>query len=95
MRITRAAQAGSERKGDALVGVSPKPGGGLSVELAAKAITKKQFGAHIEAVAREAAGLEGVDSALIEIRDAGALDFTLRARVRAAVRRAARPEGEA
>jgi citrate lyase subunit gamma (acyl carrier protein) len=70
------------------VSVASNAGGGLSITLTAKSIIKKQFGAHIEAVAREAAEREGVRDAFLEVKDNGALDFTVRARVSAAVRRA-------
>ena len=87
MKLTTTAQAGSENKSDVLVTVSPADE--LTVQLQAKPIIMRQFGAQIESVARKAAAEEGVDGACIQIKDGGgALDFAIRARVRCALRRA-------
>lgn len=87
MKLTTTAQAGSENKSDVLVTVSPADE--LSVQLQAKSIILRQFGAQIEAVVRQAAREEGVDGACIQVKDGGgALDFAIRARVRCALRRA-------
>ena len=87
MRLVSSAKAGSENKSDVMVNVFPAET--LSVEFQAKPIIKKQFGAQIETVIRQAAQDEGVDGARIEVRDGGgALDFVIRARVLTALRRA-------
>lgn len=87
MKLSISAQAGSENKSDVLVSVSPAED--LSVKLTAKPIIVRQFGAQIERAVRQAAAKEGVDGALIEVKDGGgALDFAIRARVRCALRRA-------
>ena len=87
MKLTTTAQAGSENKSDVLVTVTPA--GELTVQLQAKPIILRQFGAQIESVVRQAAEEENVDGACISVKDGGgALDFAIRARVRCALRRA-------
>ena len=87
MRLSTSAQAGSDKKSDVLVTVSPCEE--LAVKLVATPTIQKQFGAQIEQVTRQAAADEGVDGAYIEVKDGGgALDFGIRARVRTALRRA-------
>lgn len=87
MKLTTTAQAGSENKSDVLVSVGPSEE--LTVQLQAKPIILRQFGAQIESVVRQAAADEGVDGACIQVKDGGgALDFAIRARVRCALRRA-------
>lgn len=87
MKLTTTAQAGSENKSDVLVIVSPAEE--LTVQLQAKPIILRQFGAQIESVVRQAAADEGVDGACIQVKDGGgALDFAIRARVRCALHRA-------
>ena len=85
MKLTTTAQAGSENKSDVLVTVTPADG--LTVQLQAKPIITRQFGAQIEMVVRQTAEEEGVDGANIHVKDGGgALDFAIRARVRCALR---------
>lgn len=87
MKLTITAQAGSENKSDVLVTVGPAEE--LTVQLQAKPIILRQFGARIESVVRQVAQEEGVDGACIQVKDGGgALDFAIRARVRCALRRA-------
>lgn len=87
MKLTTTAQAGSENKSDVLVIVNPAEE--LTVQLQAKPIILRQFGAQIESVVRQAAADEGVDGACIQVKDGGgALDFAIRARVRCALHRA-------
>ena len=87
MKLTTTAQAGSENKSDVLVTVTPADE--LIVQLQAKPIIMRQFGAQIESVVRQVAEEEGVDGAEIQVKDGGgALDFAIRARVRCALRRA-------
>ncbi len=87
MKLSTSAQAGRDAKSDVLVTVVPAEE--LTVELAAKTIIVRQFGGQIEHVVRQAAAEEGVDAAYIQVKDGGgALDFAIRARVRAALRRA-------
>ncbi|MDR3296240.1 MAG: citrate lyase acyl carrier protein [Clostridiales Family XIII bacterium] len=81
------AQAGSENKGDALVSVSPNPDGGIQISIAAKAIIRQQFGEHIENLLHRAAAEKGIGSARIEVKDCGALDYVIRARLFCAMRR--------
>lgn len=87
MHLSASAQAGSGNKSDVLVSVSPAQE--LNVVFQGKPIILKQFGAQIQQVIRQTAAEEDVDGANIEVKDGGgALDFVIRARVRAALRRA-------
>lgn len=87
MKLTTTAQAGSENKSDVLVTVTPADE--LTVQLQAKPIIMRQFGAQIESVVRKVAEEEGVAGAEILVKDGGgALDFAIRARVRCALHRA-------
>jgi citrate lyase acyl carrier protein len=87
MKLATTVQAGSEKRSDVLVIVSPADG--LTVQLQAKPIILWQFGQRIESVVRQVAQEEDVDGACIQVKDGGgALDFAIRARVRCALRRA-------
>ena len=87
MKLYASAAAGSENKSDVFVTVAPADT--ITVTLLAKPIILRQFGPQIEAVVREAAAQEEVEGAAIQVKDGGgALDFTIRARVRCALRRA-------
>lgn len=87
MNLNKTAAAGSGNKGDALVRVAPNNENSIIIILNSKSIVKKQFGSHIEELIRETALDEGVSGAVIQVDDKGALDFTIRARVRSALLR--------
>lgn len=53
-----------------------------------ESIVMDQFGRQIEKVARETLWELGIDKGHVQVSDHGALDFTIRARVKSAVRRA-------
>ncbi|HWP51297.1 MAG TPA: citrate lyase acyl carrier protein [Clostridia bacterium] len=86
-QITKKSYAGSLESSDVLVQISPNPGKGLEIDL--KSTVKRQFGSAILATANEVLREFEVSDALISIDDKGALDCTIRARVSAAVCRAA------
>ena len=73
---------------DALVEVSPAPGVELEIESAVMA----QFGDAIEKCVREVLAQFAVEGAAVRVTDRGALDCTIRARVEAAVKRAAKED---
>ncbi|KLU63959.1 MULTISPECIES: citrate lyase acyl carrier protein [Desulfosporosinus] len=88
MKINKAAQAGALESSDVLVTVEPNPEGGIKIELETKRVIQKQFSKQIEKVILETAEQSGVEDVLIKAQDKGALDYTFRARVQAALQRA-------
>ena len=82
----RHAQAGSLESGDALVRVSLTESDSLDVLLSSK--VSSRFSKSIDQAIREVASEMEIRSAIIEVRDGGALDFVLRARLVAAFSRA-------
>jgi citrate lyase subunit gamma (acyl carrier protein) len=85
MEILRRESAGTLQSNDCLVEVRPAP----SLTVTIESPVFLQFGKRIEEVAREIAGALFVENASICIFDRGALDCTIRARVRTALLRAA------
>ena len=90
MKIHKTATAGSLESNDVLVLVHPGDADGIAVEI--KSIVIKQFGKQIEKSVREIATALGVTKAAFQLNDQGALDYTIRARVETAIRRAAKEE---
>jgi len=88
MKLIRKAVAGTLESSDALVEVSPAPGVELEIESAVLA----QFGDAIETCVREVLAQFDVTDAAVRITDRGALDCTIRARVEAALKRAAKED---
>ena len=88
MKLIRKAVAGTLESSDALVEVSPAPG----VELAIESAVMAQFGDAIEKFVREVLAQFAVEGAAVRVTDRGALDCTIRARVEAAVKRAAKED---
>ena len=86
MVIKKTASAGSATKNDCLVTVSPLDGDGIEVDL--ESIVKIQFGDQLIAAAKGMAQEMGVTSVRISIVDKGSLDYVVRARTEAALRRA-------
>lgn len=85
-QIVKPARAGSAESNDCLVIVSPFDE--LQIEISSEVF--KQYGTEIERVVRETLESLGVDKAQVKVEDKGALDFTIRARVEAAVKRGAK-----
>ena len=85
MRIVKEAVAGTLESSDLFVRVSP----GDRLEGSIASTVMGQYGDQIEAVVRETLDQLGVTEALVAVDDKGALDFAVRARVQAAVLRAA------
>lgn len=88
MKITKTAQAGAVESSDVLITVAPNPEGGIKVELETKRVIEKQFGQQIEKVIRETVEELSVEDVVVKAQDKGALDYTYRARVQAAIERA-------
>jgi citrate lyase subunit gamma (acyl carrier protein) len=88
MKITKTAQAGAQESNDVLITVMPNDQGGIQVQLETKGVILKQFGKQIEQVIREKVEEMGVEDITIKAQDKGALNYTIRARVQAALERA-------
>lgn len=86
MKIVREALAGTLESSDLMVRIAPRDAG-LEIVLQSEVI--HQFGAQIEAVARDTLDKLGIDAAQVIIEDKGALDCVIRARLQTVVRRAA------
>ena len=88
--MLRTATAGNAEKSDVLVTVSPNPGEGLTIRV--ESVVKAFYEDAIFTAARETAEQMGVADARICLDDYGALDYVIRARVEAALIRAAKEE---
>lgn len=87
MILKKPAAAGTLESSDVLVTVEPNPGGGLVIDLDSE--VKTIFGAAIEQTVRRELALAEVEDAVVCLKDRGALDCTISARVRCAIYRAA------
>lgn len=86
MDIKAPAKAGTMESSDIYIIVQPNDEGGIIIDL--ESIVMKQFGKQIEKVILKT--LESLDISNIHLvaRDRGALDYTIRARVETAIKRA-------
>lgn len=87
MKIVKTGIAGSLESSDVLVTVTPPDGEGIQIDVESAVI--KQFGRQIRRVAKEALEELEITDAFLSLQDKGALDSTIRARIEAAVYRAA------
>jgi len=87
MKIIQPAYAGTLESSDLQVRIAPNPEGVIDITLGSSVL--KQFGVAIERLVHEVLSNMGVDSALLEIEDKGALDCVIKARVQTAVMRGA------
>ncbi|CAA7601952.1 lyase citrate acyl carrier gamma chain citd precursor signal direct [Acididesulfobacillus acetoxydans] len=88
MLVTKTAQAGSTANSDVLITVSPSETPGIHLQLKSKDVVLKLFGEQIEKVIMDKAKELGADNVTIKAEDKGALDYTIRARLQAALERA-------
>jgi citrate lyase subunit gamma (acyl carrier protein) len=86
MKILKPAYAGTLESSDVRVNVTP----GGAVEIEAESIVAAQFEDAIIQTVREVLNELGVTGARVVLKDQGALDCTIRARVETALRRAAK-----
>ena len=84
MKLVKAAMAGTMETSDVMVTVEPADD--LTIDLESN--VAKQFGASIKATALEVAKKMAITGAAIKLVDHGALDFTIRARMETALKRA-------
>ena len=82
--IIQRAFAGTMESSDVYVEIEPGQGG---LQLHLESVVRQQFGEAIQAVVREVLDQWGVENASVSVRDRGALDCVIRARVETAVRR--------
>lgn len=90
MQIVTKGVAGTMESSDIIVRV--EPGEGKGVELTLTSAVMQQFGKQIEKVIRETLAELGVEDAVVDAVDKGALDCTVVARVKTAAYRAANSE---
>lgn len=88
MKLNKTGEAGAAESGDILVTVAPSEESGIQIELNGKSVILKQFGRQIRELIRKTAEENGLENARISAKDNGALDCTIKARVRAAIQRA-------
>jgi len=89
VRILREAKAGLDERGDVLVTLSPaEAGSGVQAEI--ESTLYALFGDQIRASALAVVEEYGLTDVRMTVRDQGALDFAIRARVQTAIERALR-----
>ncbi len=86
MEINKISKAGTLESNDIYVIIMPNEEGGIAIEL--ESLVMKQFGAEIERAIRETLDTLQVKNAIVKAQDKGALDYTIRARIETAVKRA-------
>ena len=88
MALIRTATAGYPASGDCLVTISPNNGLGVLVELSGKPLILKQFGRQIRDVIVKTVEELSLNDITVTVKDNGALDCTIKARVKCAAARA-------
>lgn len=86
MEILKVAKAGSLESNDILIMIAPNSEEGIKLSL--DSIVIKQFGEDIKNTILETLKELSVNRAVVKAEDKGALDFTIKARVKTAVNRA-------
>ena len=90
-KILREAQAGLQDKGDVVVRLKPAAGrSGICMDIQSKVMSL--FGDQIRASVLETIERNGLADVHVSVRDQGALDYAIRARVQTAIERATREE---
>lgn len=84
VEIRKMARAGSMESNDIMIMISPGDG---DIDIELDSVVYNQFGDSIKEVILQTLKEEGVRNAKIIAQDKGALDFTIKARVKACVRR--------
>lgn len=90
-KILRTAQAGLQDKGDVLVRLKPAAAES-GVQLAIESNVMSMFGDQIRASVLEIIASYGLTDVHVSVRDQGALDYAIRARVQTAIERAIKEE---
>lgn len=84
IEIKKMATAGTVESNDILIMMSPGEGD-ITIEL--ESIVEKQYGQDIKKVIKDTMVEAGLTSANVIAKDKGALDFTIRARVKTCINR--------
>lgn len=84
VEITKMATAGSVESNDILVMISKGEG---SIEIELESVVEQQYGDEIKNLIHDTLMEEGVNSAKVIAKDKGALDFTIKARVKTCINR--------
>ena len=84
MTIKKAAKCGTLESNDIFLILTPSEDG---IEIELESTAEKQFGEHIREVIKDKLLELGIDSIHVQAQDKGALDYTIRARIEAAVAR--------
>jgi len=87
MELKKPAMAGTMESSDVQITLRPNPGQGIIINL--QSDVKVMFGDAIEETVRAVLAEFDVRDALVDVKDKGALDFVIRARMQCAVCRAA------
>ena len=82
MEIKKYAVAGTMESSDVYVEIEPFDGG---IEIELESVVLKQFGESIKKTVSEVLTQQGIKNALVRVKDRGALDCVIRARVETAV----------
>lgn len=88
MKTGTTGEAGTAEGSDIHIHVASNEGQGLHIELTGKPVILRQFSRQIKNLIRKTAEDSGITNATISAKDNGALDYTIRARVRTAIQRA-------
>ncbi len=86
MKLVKTAIAGTFESSDIYVKIEPKDTEGIEIDLSSP--VKEQFGDQITKVAQEVLKAHKVENAFVELKDSGALDCVIRARLECAISRA-------
>ena len=86
MEINKPAKAGTMESNDIYVMIMPNPKGGIEINL--QSIVMKQFGEEIKSVILDTLVELGVKNIIVNAQDKGALNYTIKARIETAVKRA-------
>jgi len=86
MEVKSIAKAGTLESNDILIMVSPNEDNRVDIEI--ESIVMKQFGDEIKKVIEDTLKKLSVTSVKLKAQDKGALNYTIRARVETAIRRA-------
>ncbi len=86
MKISKVAKAGTLESNDVFIMVSPNEENTVDIQL--ESIVMKQFGDQILKVIKDTLKDLKVESISLKVQDKGALDYTIKARVETAIKRA-------
>ncbi|MCB2308625.1 citrate lyase acyl carrier protein [Clostridium estertheticum] len=86
MKINKPSKAGTMESNDIYIMLMPNPKGGIEIKL--QSIVMKQFGDEIKRVILGTLNEIGVEDVIVTALDKGALNYTIKARIETATKRA-------